>query len=136
MMGRGLSKLQRFILVEASRRERLHHADVLYHFFKFPLGKSFTAVNAAMDYRVGPVTMTSAGTPSTWGTGGTLRAAGGQRFDPDAIGRSKYNSAQASISRACARLEARGLVKRVTGLYSHWAGVEITDKGREFVTVM
>ncbi len=116
-MGRGLSDLQSWILTEAGRRKHLCHADVLYHFFRFEpeFGLSYE--------------------PSAWEEGGSLKDPTMRRFDPAAIGRSRYRVAQASLSRACARLESRGLVSRVGGAYTHWSGVAITQKGREWLSV-
>ena len=36
-------------------------------------------------------------------------------FDPDAIGRARYNSAQAALRRACSRLEERTLIAARSG---------------------
>lgn len=125
-MGRGLSELQRWILVEASRRDRLYYADILHHYWQFP-------VRSAMRYRIGVDIDIDVDKRrnSTWIAGGTLDSPGSQRFDPDAIGRRRYNAAMASVSRACLRLEKRGLVTCLTAKSSHWAAVEITAEGRE-----
>ena len=40
-----------------------------------------------------------------------------------------------TVSRACTRLEDRGLVTQVAGVYSNWAGVKITDGGPEYLSV-
>ncbi len=47
------------------------------------------------------------------------------------VGRDRYNSAQAAISRATGRLAARGLVSCIRGLYAGWAGVDLTADGIE-----
>lgn len=39
--------------------------------------------------------------------------------------------AKASISRSFRRLEQRGLVTRRQGAYSRWAGIALTEKGRQ-----
>jgi hypothetical protein len=57
------------------------------------------------------------------------RSFGHKRFDPEVIGRSRYNAASAAISRAVARLAKRGLVTQVCGAVSHWAGIELTELG-------
>lgn len=49
----------------------------------------------------------------------------GQRFEPEVIGRRKYNAACAAVSRAVARLERRGLVGVLHGASSHWAGISL-----------
>jgi hypothetical protein len=53
----------------------------------------------------------------------------GKKFEMADIGRERYNAAQAAVSRAMARLEQRGLVTRVCGGYSHWAGINLTPAG-------
>jgi hypothetical protein len=121
-MGRGLSPLQRFILVEAGRRPRLYYADVLSHFYGFRTRRG-AKLTYYQDHDLD--------TPSTWRDGGELLSPGTQRFDPKEIGERRYRSALAALSRACRRLRERGLVHCRRGQYSHWAGVELTDKGRE-----
>jgi hypothetical protein len=59
----------------------------------------------------------------------------GHLFEPRRIGIRRYNKARASLSRACRRLKARGLVECVQGAYCLWAAVELTDKGREWLSV-
>lgn len=39
--------------------------------------------------------------------------------------------AKAAISRTFRRLEERGLVKRMEAAYSRWAGIKLTERGRE-----
>jgi hypothetical protein len=56
---------------------------------------------------------------------------GSHRFDREAIGRARYDAAQASLSRAVRRLEARGLVERYEGAVSRWAGVRLADGALE-----
>jgi hypothetical protein len=59
------------------------------------------------------------------------RICGQHLFDPATIGEGRYNAAQAAISRAMARLESRGLVRRLCGHISHWAGCDLTPAGHE-----
>jgi hypothetical protein len=137
-MGRGLSDLQRFVVTEAGKRRRLYYADVLHHFFGFAPKPSRWGGRVGLEYhkqsggwdRYGPEWE-----PSSWEAGGELAHPGNQRFDPEEIGRNRYRSALASVSRACLRLSARGLVTCLRGSVSHWSGVEITDKGRELLSV-
>jgi len=56
---------------------------------------------------------------------------GDQVFDVRRIGRERYGAAQASLSRAVGRLEARGLVTVYTGARSHWTGCSLTEEGRK-----
>jgi hypothetical protein len=102
-MGRGLSDLQRFILVRAATTERLYYADVLEGFFGWVPRPA-----------TGP---------------------GGHRFSRREIGEAAYRKAMASLSRACRRLEWRGLVTRLCGQLSHWSAVEITEKGKACLSV-
>jgi hypothetical protein len=125
LMGRGLSELQRWILTEACKRPRLHYADVLHHYFGFPVrpgADRLWYVTGLIGSEYGE---------STWEGGGTLRTPNCQRFDPAAIGLARYRSAKVALGRSCRRLEQRGLVTCIAGAYSRWAGVEATDKGRE-----
>jgi hypothetical protein len=64
-----------------------------------------------------------------------LHFPGDQRFAVAAIGVKRYRSTLVTLSRACSRLEQRGLVTRLRAAHSHWAAVAITDKGREWLTV-
>jgi hypothetical protein len=108
-MGRGLSKLQRYILAEAVTGHRTHYCKILAGFF---------------------------GWETAWASPARRSPTPGCRnFDPNEIGRKRYRSAVAALSRACRRLEARGLVTCLQGAYSHWSAVEITDKGREWLLV-
>jgi hypothetical protein len=56
-----------------------------------------------------------------------LRRPGSQLFKPDWIGKEKYQSAHASISRAINRLDSRGFVTQWRGAY--WSGIELTESG-------
>jgi hypothetical protein len=52
-------------------------------------------------------------------------------FDPTTIGRSRYRSAVASVSRAVLRLHIRGAVQSTHSRYSTWAGASLTPAGVE-----
>lgn len=109
-----LSRLQRWILYAAyenraavmcepgaSPEADLYYAEVLAGYFGFPW---------------------------THWAGRSLREARGSHcFDREAIGRSRYDAAQASLSRAVRRLESRGLVERHVAAYSRWAGIRLAD---------
>jgi hypothetical protein len=115
-MGRGLSDLQRWILREGTRRERVYYADILAGFFKFrPLD--------GIQHEDGKFTTRS----------GQVVGLGSPKFCPDEIGRSAYRTALAVISRSCARLADRGLVTCLQGRYSRWAAVTLTDEGVAWV---
>lgn len=62
---------------------------------------------------------------------GKLRSPGGQKFSKAGIGHREYNAATTAVSRAAARLEQRGLVERMVGAISNWAGFNLTPAGVE-----
>jgi hypothetical protein len=62
-----------------------------------------------------------------------LERPGSHTFSPTKIGEDKYRRTMAALSRSCARLGERGLVKCLVGESSRWSGVEITDAGRAWV---
>jgi len=116
VMGRGMSKLQRFILTKAAQQPRVYHAEVLRTYFGWKQSARKLWLNWKRDNQ------------------GNLKNPGVQRFSTAEIGIKRYRIVQATLSRACFRLEARGLVTRVSGARACWSGVEITDKGREFLS--
>jgi hypothetical protein len=105
-MGRGLSELQRHILVESSRRNRLHYSHILVGFFGWKCRRGFSKDDYAR-----------------------------QKFSRADIGEAVYRRVMATLSRSCARLQARGLVTCLTGATARWSGVEITAEGREWLSV-
>ncbi len=111
IMGRGLSKLQRFILITAATTDRyketkgrIYNTDIFEGFYG-------------------------------WRTNGAQRF-GSKCFDPKEIGQKKYDAAHVAVRKACDRLNSRGLVVCLNGRSAHWAGLEITDKGREVATAL
>lgn len=122
-MGRGLSKLQRFILSEAGLRRRVYYADILMGFFGWkPRWKP---------HRYGDERF-PAETPEE---NGLLWAPNSQRFRPREIGEKTYRKVRATLTRSCQRLADRGLIVCYQGAYAHWSGVEITDQGKEWLSV-
>lgn len=125
-MGRGLSELQKWILRKAGTLKRVHYADVLEGYFGFKPEQEIAR------HGVGRY----ANDPRAAKCGyGTIFSPGQQHFAPEKIGRQRYRSAMASLSRACSRLHARGLVDCISGQFTHWSGVEITDAGRQWLSV-
>jgi hypothetical protein len=131
-MGRGLSKLQRHILMTAGRQQRVYYADVLERYFGWkPAPRRDRTARSLERYREGD---TFDGRTVTADEIGMLKYPGSQYFSRRQIGEATYSKTMATLSRACLRLERRGLVKCLQGKISHWAGVEITDRGREWLS--
>ena len=108
-MGRGLSKLQMEILKFAAKRPMAHYAELLKSLFGWePVRHAFTYKEDEFQ-------------------------PGSQRFSKKEIGEKRYCSNMASLSRACVRLERRGLVNILAATISHWSAVKITDAGRLMV---
>lgn len=53
---------------------------------------------------------------------------GAQKFDRAAIGAAEYNRVMATVSRSCRRLEARGLVHRIEGVYTRWTAIVLNTE--------
>jgi hypothetical protein len=120
-MGRGLSDLQRFIVVKAATCNRLHYAEILVEYFGWkPNGRLHYGPEHGKDYA---------------GEDLAGRVIGGQHFSLKEIGEKRYRKTMATLSRTCTRLGQRGLVTCLCGRYALWSGVEITDKGREWLMV-
>jgi hypothetical protein len=118
--GSGLPRLQRWFLTQAlknrmaegrnhddSRGADLYYGEVLAGFYEFPYEHP---KNPEMDMRQ------------------FLR--GHQVFKPDLIGRARYSSACAAVSRAVRRLQSRGLAVVLRGRIAHWAGINLTAQGQ------
>jgi hypothetical protein len=110
-MGRGLSELQRYILAEAGKHPRVYHAEVLAGFYGWRPRR-----------------------PLARDAGGRLRFPGDPHFSPAQIGVARYRSTISVLSRACRSLEVRGLITCARGELSRWSAVEITGKGREWLS--
>ena len=94
-MGRGISELQRWILEEARARGRLYYSDICEGYYGWKQHSSY----------------------------GSHGGPGCNKFSREEIGKAEYNRVMATISRACLRLERRGLVRCIRGLV-RWAAVE------------
>lgn len=121
-MGRGLSKLQKYIIIAAATKEpdeyhpdgRLYNAEIFAGFYGWQSG-----------YYDGEGNFVPHKSPGV----------GHPNFHPGKlIDRKKYNTAQVVVRKACDRLEERGLVVGVVG--RAWAGIRITDKGREVASLL
>jgi hypothetical protein len=114
-----LSKLQRQILALAlanrlaenrtdeSRGTDLLYSQILHEVYGFPLREDL----AYDGYNVCSLRERDGS-----------RKYGHKHFEPEVIGRERFDAAQSSISRAMVRLEQRGLVVRMYGSISHWSG--------------
>src|SRR5687767_3143553 len=118
-MARGLSDLQLWILERAARFRYVRYADVMLNYFNWEpekppkfYGQRRTVTDEATGESRVEVTP-----PDMVGMPIYDEAV----FNPDKIGRNKYNSAMASLSRCCRRLQARGLVQILHGTYAHIA---------------
>ena len=101
-MSAGLSRLQRFILGLAAQYGIVFSDDIKAAFFGFP---------------------------RTWRDRGGVGAP--FQFSRDAIGASKYDAASVSTSRAFARLERRGLLKKIVVDYKYCGGeINRWDNGK------
>jgi hypothetical protein len=123
-MGRGLSDLQRWIVIEAAKRKVLSHADILMGYFGW---KAERRVNRYGDEGF-PI-------KNRWDHKGDLVHPGARYFSRAKIGEKEYANTRGTLTRSCNRLAERGLVKLLCGYYSPWAGVKITDKGRLWLSV-
>ena len=133
-MGRGLSSLQRWILVRARTGQRVYPADVLEGFFGWKPRRPIE--------RFGPTRWTPFGVEEATPAAevGRIACPSGCHFSKAKIGPKTYRSVMVTLSRAMQRLERRGLMKRLRGgtrirgrLLCRWVAVEITDQGRELL---
>lgn len=113
-MGRGLSPLQKHVLImaQANRQQPdrfefdLFAYEVLWELYNF---KAHTHVKALRDQDGN-------------------RHIGGWKFSKNAIGHQRYNAAHAAVSKAFYRLQERGFVVCYVG-YVGWSGLKLTDEG-------
>lgn len=125
-MGRGLSDLQRFVLtralenaqaegraVDERRGADLYTREALHGFYGWPL-----VPHAAGRLRDNPT------------IGVSLVGLGMLVFKIAPADRARFRANTVAVSKACARLEERGLVARLFGLHARWAGVSLTEAGR------
>jgi hypothetical protein len=129
-MGKGLSKLQQFILSEAFNLGRCYYADVLEKYYRWEPIRSIErydntcadATSALSELKV-----------SSSGLVGQIRYPSRKYFSPKKIGLKEYRKVMATLCRSCARLRDRGLVHCWQGNGENWACVELTDRGREWI---
>jgi hypothetical protein len=112
-MGRGLSELQKAILVMAYKNHI--YGTPRWIVDESPYGADLFAPQVLSEFY---------GWPSVC----TRIRKRGPNFDRQRIGEARYNSNRAAVSRAFKRLEARGLSIRHRGLY--WSGITLTEEGK------
>lgn len=131
-MARGLSELQRAILGMAlanrqaeGRDGKAHsgadvtHAEVLASVYGWTPDKSDLRYSDSYSVKE------HAG----------KRRYGGHKFRKSVFCPGEYNAARASVSRAFKRLEERGLLDRVNGVFAWWAGGNLTQPGADVATL-
>ena len=105
-MGRGFSKLQRFILTKAATTaDSLLRSEILAEFWGW---KPISPIRSRDGKRTGLY-----------------------HFSRKQIGEKRYASVMASLSRACRQLQERGLIEQLMGPSGN--GLTITPKGRAWV---
>jgi hypothetical protein len=124
-----LSKLQRYVLARAGRQRRVYYADVLEGYF------GWKPVRPIRRYKAGDEVGHPVSRPVPAEDIGMIWGPGRQYFSRRRIGEKAYHKTMVTLGRACLRLGQRGLVRCLRGKVSHWAGVEITDLGREWLSV-
>jgi hypothetical protein len=126
-MARGLSDLQQFILRRLEPAGRVYYASLLEGYFHWP------PLRCDIGYREFKLAGKIADLYGTHPVAGQLTVLALSHFSPRQIGEARYNRGMANLSRACVRLEKRGLVKRFQGLSSRQTGVEMTSKGWQWL---
>jgi len=116
-MGRGLSLLQKWILVHALENRQkelsrelsagvdLYYKEILAGFFKFPIKKK-----------------------CGYGSTDPREPHANQLFSMHEIDKKKYRSAMATLSRSVSRLQEKGLIQLMQGT-TRLSGVALTEKG-------
>jgi ribosomal protein S19E (S16A) len=116
-MARGLSDLQKWILVTAYNRRLKAEAEGTYMSRWY--GCDLLAANVLDEYYC-------------WKKSGVYNylARGGRNFDRKTIGSNKYNSVTSILSLTFKGLQNRGLVKRTYGNENvSWSGINLTEEG-------
>src|SRR5262245_41447125 len=109
-MGRGLSPLQRHILTEAAKQRRLYYVEILVSYFGWKPTNPIIRYGQHHSFPAGPRN-----------EAGSIVGPGSQHFSRTEIGEQTYRKVMATLSRACQRLDARGLVTCLSGVHSRWA---------------
>src|SRR5262245_10935069 len=110
-MGRGLSPLQRSILELTATRGIVYYCDVLQDALGWT--PEHRIRRYGIPYEAHGKTYTEA--PRQPADIGVTVSPGSHYFSPERIGRKRYRSTMVTLSRACTRLEARGLVRVFVG---------------------
>jgi hypothetical protein len=125
-MGRGLSDLQRYIVKRAASQPRVYYAELLEGYFGWKPQKPLEHWGKTRHR----VFSTDGSTETPVELAGNLTRPANRHFSRRAIGEQKYRKAMVSLSRACLRLDRRGLVTWL-GSPGQCSAVEITAEGRK-----
>jgi hypothetical protein len=118
-MARGLSDLQKWILIQAYKRRLEAQAEGTY--LSRGYGCDLLAAHVLDGYY-------------GWKKSSVYKyiAYGGHNFDRETIGRSEYNNTRSTLSNTFRRLVYRGLVTLSYGNeYVSWSGINLTEEGIE-----
>jgi len=123
-MGRGLSTLQKQILVLADQCERqgkgiLHYCVIYQRVYGWEV--AWWAPYEGRD-ALGWWSKDNGQPVYHWRCG--------HLFDPELVGRKAYSVATSAVTRAVSRLERRGLCRVFCGAYAKWTAVQLTEAGR------
>jgi hypothetical protein len=136
-MGRGLSPLQRWMLVEAAKQRPVKEAeplpiadDVMKAHFPEIAKRMSSAKHNGVDLYYWEV-MDRYFDVRTRHRKLQFGLDGWRTFVKPA-----YKRAAATLSRSVGRLESRGFVEVLHGRYSRWAGIRLTDLGKQIAEEM
>jgi hypothetical protein len=136
-MGRGLSDLQQQLLVLAwrnrqdlNRQAEVYQSDTLTYRRNGQPARRMVTVRGHVDLYYAEALCTIWGwhSQADWPIWVTPSA---RQFSKRRIGARRYTTARVILTRACERLEARGLVQRRGGAYVNWNGIQLTTFGAQ-----
>lgn len=117
-MGRGLSDLQKWILIAASNAPE-HSSGLAILYYQDICMQYFGWLPGWMGYK--------------WQYNPRHAQPGDHKFAKQLIGEKEYRRVMVTISKSVSRLKKRGLVTCYCGQVSHWAGLALTEKGKDLL---
>ena len=124
-MGRGLSDLQRSILIAAFKapdnrrgQRMLYYKDICTQYFGWLPGYAIWNNLDGWKWKYDPR---------------YAELLGSHCFATQIMGKKEYQRVMVTISKSVCRLEKRGLVECYQGTLSHWSGVIITEAGKSLL---